>query len=91
MNTLFTIMKLLPLVLSAVKAIEEAIPLPNQGKKKLDLVLDVIQSAYDQSPDLTKSLSWPQLVSILTQMIGKIVGVHNELGLFDKPAQTKTA
>jgi len=32
MNTLFAILKLLPLVLTAVKAVEEAIPLPGQGK-----------------------------------------------------------
>ena len=44
MNTLLTVLKLLPVVLSVVKAVEEAIPLPGQGKKKLDLVLDVLKS-----------------------------------------------
>jgi hypothetical protein len=30
---------LFPLLLNAVRAVEEAIPLPGEGKKKLDLVL----------------------------------------------------
>lgn len=47
MKTLLLIFKLFPLLLSAVKAVEEAVPLPGQGKKKLDLVLDVLKSAYD--------------------------------------------
>jgi hypothetical protein len=91
MNTLLNILKLFPLVLSAVKAVEEAIPLPGQGKKKLDLILDVLKSAYDGSTDLAKQFSWDKLVAIVVPMIAKIVDLHNALGLFQKSAQTKTA
>jgi hypothetical protein len=91
MNTLFTALKLLPLLLAAVKAVEEAIPLPGQGKQKLDLVLDVIKSAYDASTDLASSFSWQKLVGLVVPMISQIVALHNALGLFQKSAQTKNA
>ena len=91
MNTLFTALKLLPLLLAAVKAVEEAIPLPGQGAKKLALVLDVIKSAYDASTDLASSFSWQKLVALVVPMISQIVALHNALGLFQKSAQTKSA
>ena len=84
MTTILTALKLLPLVLSAVKAVEEAIPLPGQGKRKLDLVLDVIQSAYNASTDLAKEFSFEKLVALVVPMINQIVALHNALGLFQK-------
>ena len=89
MNTLFAILKLLPLVLTAVKAVEEAIPLPGQGKKKLDLVLDILRTAYDDGLDVAREFSWEKLVTIVVPMITKIVDLHNELGLFQKTQPSK--
>ena len=91
MNTLLLILKIFPLLLAAVKAVEEAIPLPGQGKKKLDLVLDVIKSAFDASTDLSASFSWPKLVSLVVPMITQIVDLHNALGLFQKSTQPNNA
>lgn len=91
MNTLLIILKIFPLVLAAVQAVEQAIPLPGQGNKKLELVLDVLKSAYDESADLTKEFSWDKLVALVVPMIARIVDLHNALGLFQKPAQPKTA
>jgi len=84
MKTLLAILKLLPVVLDAVRAVEAAIPLPGQGTKKLDLILEVLKSAYDASSDLAKEFSWQKLVSIVVPMIARIVDLHNELGLFTK-------
>jgi hypothetical protein len=84
MNTVLIILKMLPLVLAAVRAVEEAIPLPGQGKKKLDLVLDVLKSAYDASSELSSGFSWEKLVTLVVPMVARIVGLHNELGLFQK-------
>jgi hypothetical protein len=89
MNTLFAILKLLPLVLTAVKAVGEAIPLPGQGKKKLDLVLDILRTAYDGGQDVVREFSWEKLVTIVVPMITKIVDLHNELGLFQKTEPSK--
>ena len=91
MNTLLTVLKLLPLLLTAVKAVEEAIPLPGQGKKKLDLVLDVLKSAYDASTDLAASFSYEKLVALVVPMIARIVDLHNALGLFRKSTQANNA
>ena len=85
MNKFTTIMKLFPLVLSAVKAVEESIPLPGQGQKKLDLVLNVVQQAYNGSTELSQSFSLDKLVAVVVPMIGQIVDLHNQLGLFAKP------
>ena len=69
MNALLIVLQIFPLVLSAVQAVEEAIPLPGQGKKKLDLVLDVIKSAYDAGTDLSASFSWEKLLTVVVPMI----------------------
>lgn len=90
MNTLLIILRIFPLVLAAVQAVEQAIPLPGQGNKKLELVLDVVKSGFDASVDLSKSFSWDKLVAVVVPMIGKIVDLHNALGLFDKPAAQPT-
>ena len=91
MNTLLTVLKLLPVLLSVVKAVEEAIPLPGEGKKKLALVLDVLKSAYDASTDLSASFSFEKLVALVVPMIAKIVDLHNALGLFQKSPQPNNA
>ena len=88
-NTLLLILKIFPLVLDAVKAVEQAIPMAGQGKKKLDLVLDVIKSGFDASPDLASGISWDKLVTMVVPMISQIVALHNSLGLFTKPAPAK--
>lgn len=89
MNTVFAILKLLPLVLAAVKAVEEAIPLPGQGKRKLDLVLDILRTAYEGGMDVAREFSWEKLVTIVVPMVTKIVDLHNELGLFKKAQANK--
>ena len=91
MKTLLLIFRLFPLLVSAVKAVEEAIPLPGQGKKKLDLVLDVLKSAYDTGDELLREFPWQRVVQIAEPMITQIVAALNELGIFKKsvpePAQ----
>ena len=91
MKTLLATLTIFPLVLDAVQAVEQAIPLPGQGKKKLDLVLDVIKSGYEASADLAASFSWEKLVAVVVPMIAKIVDLHNALGLFQKNAQPNNA
>jgi hypothetical protein len=90
MNVLFIILQLFPLVMAAVQAVEAAIPMPGQGKQKLDLVLDVVKSGFDASADLSKSFSWDKLVTLIVPMIAKFVALNNALGLF-KTAQPAKA
>ena len=84
MKTALNILKLFPLLLGIVRAVEEAIPLPDQGKKKLDLVLDILKTAYDGSNELSRAFSFENLVAIVVPMIARIVDLNNELGLFQK-------
>ena len=90
MNTFLIILKLAPLILSIVRSVEDAIPLPGQGKAKLDLVLDILKTAYEGSRSLAADFSWDKLVAIVVPMVGKIVDLHNALGLFQKSVQPKT-
>ena len=89
MNTVLIILKMLPVVLTAIRAVEEAIPLPGQGKKKLDLVLDILRTAYDGGVMDVRDFSWQKLVTIVVPMIARIVDLHNELGLFQKTQPSK--
>jgi hypothetical protein len=89
MKKLTVILKLFPVILTAVQAVEEAIPIPGQGRKKLDLVLDVLKQAFDGSSELSQSFSWENLVAVVVPMIAKIVDLHNELGLFAKSTPSK--
>ena len=89
MKKLTVILKLFPVILTAVQAVEEALPIPGQGRKKLDLVLDVLKQAFDASSDLSQSFSWENLVAVVVPMIAKIVDLHNELGLFAKATPSK--
>jgi hypothetical protein len=91
MNILLIILKIFPLLLAATKAVEEAIPLPGQGKKKLDLILDVIKSAYDASAELTSAFTWEKLLTLVVPMINQIVALQNALGLFQKSTQPNNA
>lgn len=86
MKTLQLIFRLFPLLLSAVKAVEEAIPLPGQGNKKLELVLDVLKTAYDAGDELLRSFSWNRVAEIAVPLINKIVALLNALGVFQKSA-----
>ena len=91
MNTFLIILKLFPLILSIVRSVEDAIPLPGEGKQKLDLVLDILKTAYEGSNSLAAEFSWDKLVAIVVPMVGKIVDLHNALGLFQKPTQPNNA
>ena len=90
MNTFLIILKLAPLILSIVRSVEDAIPLPGQGKAKLDLVLDILKTAYEGSSSLAADFSWDKVVAVVVPMVGKIVDLHNALGLFQKSVQPKT-
>jgi len=61
------------------------------NKKKLDLILDIIKSAYDASSSLAKEVSFEKLVAVVVPMIARIVDLHNVLGLFHKSTQPKSA
>ena len=89
MKTLIAWLQLFPLILSSVKVLEEAIPLPSSGKQKLDLLLSVVQAAYNAEQSIQKEIPWSQIESIVKSAVSSVVNALNTLGLFKHPQASK--
>jgi hypothetical protein len=84
MATLLAILKLFPVILAAVQALEGAIPLPTAGKAKLDLVLGMVSDVYSADQSIQKQLPSDPLVALITATINRLVSTLNQLGIFQK-------
>ena len=84
MQSLLAWLKLFPAILASVRALEEAIPLPQVGKAKLDLLLSIIKTAYEAEETIRKEFPWERLVSIVSSAIKAIVEAFNALGVFHR-------
>ncbi len=73
MQTLILIAQLLPALIAAIKAIEEAIPGAGQGEAKLAAVRGIIEAV-----DAGYKGLWPQIQPV----IGVLVGLFNKTGAF---------
>lgn len=73
MNNLLIIMKLLPAIIAAVKALEEAIPDGGKGAEKLEAVRLIIE-AVDEG---VRAL-WPQISAV----VSVLVGLFHKTGVF---------
>lgn len=73
MQTLILIAQLLPALIAAIKAIEEAIPGAGQGDAKLAAVRGIIEAVDTGYKNL-----WPQIQPV----IGVLVGLFNKTGAF---------
>ena len=74
---LTTILNLLPAIITAIKAIEEAIPGQGKGEQKLADVREILEAVSSQAGAL-----WPQIQTV----IGILVGLFNRTGVFQKAA-----
>lgn len=86
MNTILAILQLFPTILSAITAVENVVPIPGQGKAKLDLILGIVKTAYDGAAGLEKSFAWDKLAGLVTTIVGQVVGFLNAVGVFKTPA-----
>lgn len=75
MNVITTILNMLPSIIAAIRAIEDAIPGEGQGEKKLAAVRQILEIADGSMKDL-----WPKLSGV----IGVLVGLMNATGVFRK-------
>lgn len=76
MNQVIAIFQLLPAIIAAMKAIEEAIPGHGAGEQKLAAVrglLEAVNGAFD--PD-----TWKKVAG----MVGTLVALFNTSGVFKK-------
>lgn len=75
MNNILIIMQLVPALIAALKAIEEAIPGQGQGEQKLAAVRQMLELA-----DSSAKALWPQISGI----IGVLVNLFNSTGAWKK-------
>lgn len=73
MNTIVTILNLLPALITAIKAIEDAIPGSGQGEQKLAAVRAILEAV-----DGSVAKLWPQISAV----IGVLVGLFNRTAVF---------
>ena len=69
------VLKLLPAIITAIKAIEEAIPGKGQGELKLAAIREILESVSGQVSSL-----WP----FIEKAISVLVGLFNKTGTFTK-------
>jgi hypothetical protein len=72
-QTISIILSLIPALITAIKAIEEAIPGEGKGEQKLAAIRQIIEVVYGQVFSL-----WPTLEKV----ISVLVGVFNTTGVF---------
>ena len=80
MGTLIMILRLLPTIIGAVKALEEAIPISGAGKEKLDVITGVAEVVYGETTELQKDMPKDKLISILIKVVSMVVGMFNAMG-----------
>ncbi len=70
-----TVLQLLPAIITAIKAIEEAIPGQGRGEDKLAAIRGILEGV-----NTNVDVYWPAL----EKAIGVIVGLFNRTGVFAK-------
>ena len=75
MNTVVMIFQLIPALIQAMRAIEDAIPGSGQGEQKLAAIRQILEAV-----DAGVAKFWPQIQTT----IGVLVGLFNSTGAFRK-------
>ena len=75
LTTATALLQLLPAIITAIRAIEEAIPGKGQGEAKLAAIREILEAASGQV-----SVMWP----LIEKAIAVLVGLFNKTGVFAK-------
>ncbi len=75
LTSVTTVLQLLPSIITAIRAIEEAIPGKGLGEMKLAAIREILESASGQV-----SMIWP----LIEKAIGVLIGLFNKTGVFTK-------
>jgi hypothetical protein len=75
LTTATALLQLLPAIITAIRAIEEAIPGKGQGEAKLAAIREILESVSGQVSSL-----WP----FIEKAISVLVGLFNKTGTFTK-------
>lgn len=76
------VLELLPAILKAIAALEEAMPDSGKGKEKLAIIKATVETVYEKGSNAIGTFTdvWPVLESV----IGKVVNIYNAIGVFKK-------
>jgi len=82
LTILRTVINLMPVLIQAIKAAEEAIPGSGKGEQKLAMVRGVLEAAYGVATDTEATFDevWPAV----QKAIASIVSALNAAGMFKK-------
>jgi hypothetical protein len=75
MNTLKTILLVLPFLIEAIKALEEAIPGQGKGEQKLAAIRGIIEASYEHASSI---------MPVVEKVIKVLVDTLNATGVFKK-------
>ncbi len=75
MNKILIVFQLIPAIIAAMKAIEEAIPGEGEGEKKLSAVRQMIEAV-----DASIGKLWPEIAGVVTVL----TNLFNATGVFGK-------
>jgi hypothetical protein len=78
MSTFLAYLKLVPALLEAVIAIERAVPIPGQGKAKLELILAIAQQLAAE----IKEIPLQALLATTGNIVTTLVSFLNAVGVF---------
>jgi hypothetical protein len=82
MNILLLILKLFPMLIDAIQAIEASAPVAKVGPAKAALLTSVVASAYSSGKVDPKLISQNQLLELLQMIAAEIVSFYNLIGIF---------
>lgn len=75
LSTATALLQLIPSIIAAIKALEEAIPGKGQGELRLAAIREILESVNGQVASM-----WP----LIEKAIGVLVTVFNKAGVFTK-------
>lgn len=75
MKAFLQVMSMLPGIVAAVKQAEDMIPLPGQGKAKLDFIIGVISDTVDGAAEI---------LPVVQKIVSRVVELANATGVFQK-------
>jgi hypothetical protein len=77
LSTTITILNLVPAIITAMKALEEAIPVPGQGDQKSAAIRAILEATNDKI-----DVYWP----LIQKTINVLAGLFNKTGIWQKAA-----
>jgi hypothetical protein len=83
MNTFLMVFNALPAIIQSVQAVESAVPLPQAGQHKLDLILGAAGTAWELG-QATQQLSKGNTVQAVQAITNMTVATLNTAGVFKR-------